>query len=255
MYRIILLNVLLLSLGGRLFGQYHFPMDFAQSDSTTISRDLERFSGQMGVHFGHMPGVVFRLTRAFPRFQFFYQQGAAWTGSNTRYWSADEPAITTAGTFTGMADLTPNLQLMVRYNPMMIDGDLAVLNGFGARYRSGVGSDTLHTLAIGVLVQKLDGAHILKSNDLDFSLQYSRYYQSWVTSLDLTVSFVRGQMSDTRAAEFGSEFSGAFEHRVFHLGIKAMRSWNRINTGIAFRTNGRIWNCIAELGWSLPSSM
>lgn len=255
MYRIILLSFLLLSLGERAYGQYHFPMDFEQSDSTTISRDLDRFSSHLGVHFGHMPGVVFRLTRAFPRIQFYYQHNMAWSGSNTRYWSSGETEVTTAGTFTGMADLTPNLQLMLRYNPMVIDGELAVFNGFGARYRSGVGTDTLHTLAIGVLVQQLGGTQIMTSNDLDFSLQYSRYYNHWVTTLDLTVSFITGRMDVTQAADFGAQFTGEFEHRVFHLGVKAIRSWQRLNGGITLRTNGRIWNCIVELGWSLPSSM
>jgi len=254
-WRILIFSIILSLSGGNLFGQYYLPMDnFSRSDSISIDNDLRKYAEHVGVHFGHIPGTVFQLNREYPRIQFFYQHDMAWTAIGSRYWKEDGTNFSTVGTFTGIGELTPNLQIILRYNPMVIDGESAVFNGFGVRYRSGVGTDSLHSLAVGIMVQKLDGSQVIKTNDLDISLHYSHFVSNWTITYDIALSAVSGTMDILPEKDFGSDFNGEFERQLIHLGAAIQRSWHGFHGGLGIRTNGSIWSITAELGWSIPSS-
>jgi len=251
---LIILSVACLLLPPAARGQYRLPVGFAGSDSLSLSEDLQAFAGQIGVHFGSVPGTVFPQNREYPRIQFYYQQDAAFTLPGGRYWADKKDPITSTGVFTGMGDITGNLQVFLRYNAMVIDGKTAVLNGFGARYRTGVGTDSLHSVSVGFLTQQLAGGQIMRVNDLDFTLQYARYFIRWTARVDLSLSYVSGNMDLSRYPNLGEQESGEFNKRVGHLGIGITRTWGQFNTGAMLQTTGRIWNLFIEIGWELPSS-
>lgn len=247
-------SLCLVGVSGNAQAQYLLPVGFENTDSLSLSRDLESFAGQISVHFGNAPGVVFQRNRAYPRIQLYYQQDAAFTFPNRRYWSPEKSPVTSTGVFTGIGDVTANLQVFLRYNAMVIDNKTAVFNGFGARYRMGLGTDSLHALSLGFLTQKLAGSQILTVNDFDLTLQYAHYFLHWITRLDFTLSYVSGTMDVTRYLNLGSDFSGEFKKQVGHVGMGLIRTWNQFSAGVSLQTTGRIWNALIEVGWRLPSS-
>jgi len=161
--------------------------------------------------------------------------------------------MTMAGTFSVVGNVTPNLQLLLRYNAMILNGNASEFTGYGARYRSGIGTDSLHSVALGVLMQKLNNAGVSPVNTLDFTLQYSRYLLKWTLVGDFTISYVSGTLNNLDTEQFGGTFNGEFEDRVIHGGIGVIRQWRSLTFEAKLRSDLQIWNVILTIGWSFPS--
>lgn len=232
--------------------QYRLPLNFNQSDSMHIKGDLKNFANHFGVHFGDIPGTVFQRGMEYPRIQFYYGQGAAYTLNQNKYNNKSSGAITSTGMFTLLGDLTSNMQLILRYNPMSLDDKASVLNGYGARYRPSVGTDSLHSLSLGVMIQKLASSGYY-AKTVDFSLGYNWFFQRWTIHLDASTSFVNGHFDLKEIPAIGENVSTDFEQRVIHLGIGAQYQWRNVTFGARIRSNGFIWSGIMQLGWSIPS--
>ncbi|MCF7804614.1 MAG: hypothetical protein K9N46_10295 [Candidatus Marinimicrobia bacterium] len=252
--RLILGSLCFIIFGGSLYGQYRLPVDFSGSDSTQITGNLNRFADHWGLHLGEIPGFVFPADGEFPRIQFYYQQSGGFTHQKSRYDGNPPDGITSLGTFTAMGDVTSNLQLILRYNTLALENRGAVLNGYGARFRSAVGTDSLHALAIGVLNQKVADAGNFSANSLDISFQYGWFLGYWTIRADLAASFVDGKVDVSGNSAIGTAHDGRYEHRTIHGGLALYRQYRRITTGLTLRTNLNIWTLHGTIGWSLPSN-
>ncbi|MBS1271543.1 MAG: hypothetical protein MAGBODY4_00675 [Candidatus Marinimicrobia bacterium] len=253
--RIILaLSSVLVLWSAPLSAQYLLPIDFSGSDSLRISDDLERFANHIGVDIGNIPGFVFQQDREFPRIRIFYQQSGGYTFTEGRYDNNPTNGFTSLGVFTVMGDLTSNLQLLFRYNALPVDNRAVVLNGYGARFRSAVGTDSLHALAFGVMLQKLADADPFFAKTLDFSLQYGWFRPRLTYRIDLTASYISGKVDVSTNQAIGTAHDGKFEKRVIHTGFAVIREWNRLSGGLTLRYTPNIWNVNATIGWSLPSN-
>lgn len=252
--RLLLTNVLVLLCGTTLFGQYRFPIDMSTTDSISVQQDLKNFAAHAGVHVGDIPGFVFQQDREFPRIQFYYEQGTAYSFTESRYAENPENGFTSLGMFTGIGDLTSNLQLILRYNPILLENHALVLNGYGARYRSGVGTDSLHALALGVLVQKIAGDEPFFTKHLDFSVQYGLFLRPWIFRADIVASYINGRLDLSNATALDPGYDGTFKERVIHGSTALYYQWQRMTTGVTLRTTGKIWNIQGTIGWSLPSN-
>jgi len=237
-----------------LTAQYLLPIDFSDSDSLHISADLDRFANHIGIDIGDIPGFVFQTDLEFPRIRIFYQQSAGYTFPEGRYDGNPTDGFTSLGTFTAMGDLTSNLQLFLRYNALPVANRAVVLNGYGARIRSDVGTDSLHALALGIMLQKLADADPFFAKTLDFSLQYGWFHRRWTYRLDLTASYISGKVDVSANPEIAGAHSGQFEKRVIHGGVTLLREWNRFIAGLTLRYTPNIWNGEVTIGWSLPSN-
>jgi len=233
--------------------QYSFPVDFSSTDSLQFRGDTKAFAGQFGVHFGDIPGFVFQTDREFPRIRFFYQQDAAVAISpGASYADQSRGRITDIGLFTGMGNITPNLELIGRYNVMTIGGKSAVLNGYGARYRTALGTDSLHSLATGFLLQKLAGSSDVFLKSLDFNVAYGWYFPSYILTFDGMLSYVSGQVNLQGNPGIPAGFNPAFSHRVLQFGVGFLTHWKGLSLGCKFRTNLGVYNFIGYVGWSFP---
>jgi len=241
----------LLSYSGALHSQYALPTNFVSTDSNTVNSELSKFSKHVAIHFSDIPGYVFSLTEGYPRVQFYYQHDYALTGNQNQYVDFTESGTTSIGVFSAIGDVTPNLQVILRYNPMRLSGEAAVFNGYGMRYRAAALTDTLSSFAIGVMLQKLSGANIQGVKTLDFSMQYGRYAGNYIYLADITGSFVSGELQLEKL--ISQQFDGTYEKRVIHFGFGILRQWSHFNAGVKLRTTGNIWNGIIAIGWGLPS--
>lgn len=235
-----------------VLAQYRLPLSFNQSDSMHIKDDLNNFASHFGVHFGDIPGTVFQRGLEYPRIQFFYEQDVAYTLNQNKYNDKSSGAMTSTGMFTLLGDITSNMQLILRYNPMPLDGKASVLNGYGARYRPSVGTDSLHSLSLGVMIQKLASADFY-SKSVDFSLGYNWFLPRWTIHLDATGSFVSGHFDVQDIPAIGGNVSTDFERRIIHLGVGLQHQWRNVTLGGRLRSNGFIWSGILQIGWSIPS--
>ncbi len=242
---------LLVFISGTGHAQYALPTNFVSADSTTIQGELTKFASHVALHLSDTPGFVFQMTQGYPRVQFFYQHTNAFTGESKRYVDFPSSGVTNTGIFTGIGDITPNLQVIMRYNPMRLSGEVAVFNGFGARYRTAGITDSLRSLALGVMVQKLSGTNIAGVKILDFSMQYGHYAGDYIFTGDVTASFINGNLSIEKL--LGEQFDGTYEKRVFHGGIGVIRRWNHWSLGVKIRSTGTIWASTLTIGWGLPS--
>lgn len=234
-----------------LRAQYALPTNFVSTDSNSVNNELTKFSKHVAIHFSDIPGYVFSLTEGFPRVQFYYQHDYAFTGAQNQYVDFTESGATSIGVFSAIGDVTPNLQVILRYNPMRLSGESAVFNGYGIRYRTAALTDTMSSFTLGVMLQKLSGSNIHGVKTLDFSMQYGRYYGDYIYLADITGSFVSGELPIEKL--ISQQFDGTYEKRVIHFGIGLLRQWNHFNAGVKLRTTGRVWNWIFTVGWGLPS--
>lgn len=239
-------------LASTAFAQYRLPLSFDRSDSTHIQSDLKNFANHFGVHFGDIPGTVFQQGLEYPRIQFFYEQNAAVTLKKAQYNQQSSGTITSTGMFTLLGDITSNMQLILRYNAMPLDGKSSVLNGYGARFRPSAGTDSLHSLSVGVMIQKL-AASDFDAKSVEFSVGYNWFLPRWTIHLDATSSFVSGQFDLQNIPAIGDNVSTDFERRVIHLGIGIQRQWRNVTFAGRLRSNGVIWSGIIQIGWSIPS--
>lgn len=237
-----------------LSAQYRLPLSFGRDDSTNINSDLNRFAGHAGVHFGDIPGVVFQRGHEYPRIKFFYQQDAAFTKLNYQYNNGTSGSLTSTGMFTLLGNITANMQVILRYNPMPLDGKATVLNGYGARYRPDVLTDSLHSLSLGIMVQKLASGDF-NARLLDFSVGYNVYYPAFTLHTDVTASYVNGGFDLSTNQAIGDNISGDFKHRIIHLGIGIERKWRSVTFAGRIRSNGLIWSGGIQVGWSIPSNL
>ena len=241
----------LLSFSGILHAQYALPTNFVSTDSNSVHSELTKFSKHVAIHFSDIPGYVFSLTEGYPRVQFYYQHDYALTSGQNQYVDFTESGATSVGVFSAIGDVTPNLQVILRYNPMRLSGEAAVFNGYGMRYRTAALTDTMSSFTIGVMLQKLSGANIHGVKTLDFSMQYGRYAGKYIYLGDITGSFVSGELPIEKL--ISQQFDGTYEKRVIHFGVGLLREWNHFNVGVKLRTTGKIWNGIIAIGWRLPS--
>ncbi len=243
------LSSLILAGAGTLSAQYSFPTIFASGDSAVLDHDTKAYAAQMALHFGDIPGAVFQADHARPRISFYYQQDAAVAGDAGTFRNTDKHTLTSTGMLSLVGDVTSNLQVILRYNAMMLQGNAAELSGYGARYRSGMGTDSLHTLALGFMAQKLAGGAIAPVQTLNFSLQYGWHRVHWILQGELGLNYATGEVR--RAG--GHEMRYAFDHRAIHAGAGLLRSWKHVTAGIKFRTNLKIFSAMFTAGWSFPS--
>lgn len=244
-----LFSVLLLGSWTALNAQYIFPTEFSSGDSTALQSDTRSYAAHGALHFGDIPGMVFQRDHARPRISFYYQHDAAYTFPGSRFQNGKEQALTSTGMFSLVGDITPNLQVILRYNSLILANNAAEISGYGVRYRSAVGTDSLHSLAAGVMMQKLAGGAVAPLESLDFILQYGWYRAPWVLHGDLAVNYSSGVV---RCAG-DEELRYKFDHRNIHLGLGMLRQWEILSGGVKLRTDLTIWNLIFTVGWSIPS--
>jgi len=247
------LIIILICSGTQISAQYRLPLSFEKTDSTNIGTDLNRFAAHVGVHFGDIPGVVFQSGHEYPRIKFFYQQNVVFTKSNYQYNNKSSGNITSTGAFTLLGNITGNMQLVLQYSPMPLDGKATVFNGYGARYRPGVLTDSLHSLSMGIMVQKLASGDFY-AKLLDFAIGYNLYYPAFTLHVDATASYVNGEFDLTDIEAIGNSVSGNFERRIIHIGIGLERKWRSVTFAGRLRSNGFILSGGIQIGWSIPSN-